>query len=98
LLTSIPLFAGTTIIAQGVAELSLVIGACGASYYLGACIGSLLIAAYETCDFSELAKVASWVGDFERKTGQSLYDFLKKQMAKNPQLSPIRRSLDLAFR
>lgn len=93
---TLPLGAGTAATAVAVSEIVAVIGACSASFYLGACIGSVLVAAYETLDCSELTKVVSWFGDLKNKLGENASDFLKSVFASNAQLSPIRKSQILA--
>ncbi|BBA36417.1 uncharacterized protein sS8_4487 [Methylocaldum marinum] len=95
---TVPVGLGTAATAAAVTEIVAVVGACAASFYLGACIGSVLIAAYETLDLRDLAKVANWMGDLAADLKKDVSDFLREVHGKHPQLSPTRKSHVLALR
>jgi hypothetical protein len=95
---TLPLGAGTAATAAATGEVVAVVGGLAASFYVGACIGSVLVAAYDTLDLSELATVLSWARDLGKKLGSSVSAFLKAALARHAQLSPIRESQVLARR
>ncbi|MCP4343066.1 MAG: hypothetical protein GY799_30330 [Desulfobulbaceae bacterium] len=93
---TIPVVAGSTVTAAAITEIVAVCGAVAASYYVGACIGSVIVAAYETLDVIELTKVASWLNDIADKLGESVDKFLDMVVSNNGKASPIRTSAVLA--
>ncbi|MDH5327979.1 MAG: hypothetical protein OEZ68_11935 [Gammaproteobacteria bacterium] len=92
---TVSLGAGGTAVAAAIGEVVAVLGACAAAFYVGACIGSLLVAAYETLDVFEMAKVASFFSDIQDKLGQALDKFMAHVLATYPKSSPIRQSVVL---
>lgn len=93
---TIPLGAGTASMALAVTEVVAAVGGLAAAAYVGACIGSVLVAAYETLELPELAKVLSWLREIEQKLGGAIADFLENALACDGRLSPIRSSVILA--
>lgn len=80
----------------GMSEVVAVVGACAAAFYVGACIGSVLIAAYETLDSADLLRVASWLKGLS--SIPNVAEFLHDVHKKHPQFSPARESIVLATR
>jgi hypothetical protein len=93
---TVPVVAGSTVTAAAVTEIVAVCGAVAASFYVGACIGSVLVAAYETLDVLELAKVTAWLSDVAIQLGESVDKFLDMVVSSNGRASPIRSSIVLA--
>lgn len=96
LFLTIPLSAGAVATASAVGEIIAVAGACSAAFYIGACIGSALIAAYETLVASELTKVANWAADLANRFGSTISQFIAYAVQQNSELSPVRKKLALA--
>jgi hypothetical protein len=92
---TVPLVAGGTAAAGAVTEIVAVCGAVAASFYIGACIGSVLVAAYETLDIFDMTKVARELSNLQDKLGDTLESFMNRIIAKYPQSSPIRQSVVL---
>lgn len=96
LLLTIPLGAEATVVAAAVGEIVAVAGAVVASFYVGACIGSVLVAAYETLAAPALVKVASWAADLADKLGSTVSQFIANAIQRHPELSPVRKSVVLS--
>jgi hypothetical protein len=71
-------------------------GAIAASFYIGACIGSVLVAGYETLDVFDICKIVSWIKEVEKSIGETIDKFIEKVIASNSQLSRMKRSVILA--
>ena len=93
---TVPLTGGATITAAAIAEIVAICGALSASIYVGACIGSVLVAAYESLDPIELTRITFWLRNITNSLGESADKFLDMVVAHNGQLSPIRASVVLA--
>jgi hypothetical protein len=95
---TVPIAAGGTAAAVAVAEIVAACGAVAASFYVGACIGSVLVAAYETLDLFEIYKIAAWLKEVENSIGEALDRFIEKAISRNPQLSTMKESIIFAKR
>ena len=96
LIVTFPIAACSTAAAAAVTEVIAVGGGLLASLYVGACIGSIIVAAYETLEVFDLIKVTSWLSEVADSLGESIDKFLEAVIAKNGQVSPIRKSITLA--
>lgn len=93
---TVPIAAGGTAVATAVAEIIAACGAIAASFYIGACIGSVLVAGYETLDVFDICKIVSWIKEVEKSIGETIDKFIEKVIASNSQLSRMKRSVILA--
>jgi hypothetical protein len=91
-----PVAGTSTAAAAATGEVVAVCGSVAASFYVGACIGSVLVAAYETLPWSELMTVVRWLDEVESKLGRSVVEFLRGLVVSDGRLSPVRTSIDLA--
>ena len=96
LFLTVPVAAGATASAAAVSEIVAACGAVAASFYVGACIGSVLVAAYETLDVNDLMKVVAWVREVSGYLEESVDHFLELIVSSNGRASPIRPSIVLA--
>jgi hypothetical protein len=91
-----PIAAGSTVAAAAIGEIIAVCGGVAAAFYVGACIGSVLVAAYETLGVFDLTKIVSWLDEVQNKLGKSVVEFMENAIANHGRLSPVRKSVVLA--
>jgi hypothetical protein len=98
LFLTIPSGAGTTALAGATTEVVSALAGFYASFYVGACIGSVFVAAYKSLDFQEMLVVLKWARDIASGLGMSVADFLRSAIHRFPQLSSLRTAVVLAER
>lgn len=96
IILTLPLEGSAVVVAAAVGDIVAACGAVAAAFYVGACIGSVLVAAYETLAVPALAKVASWAVDLGTKLGMPLWQFMEQVLNTYPRLATIRQSRQLA--
>ena len=94
LLWGFPIAARGTALAAAVAEGGAVLGALAASFYLGACIGSLIAAAIDTWGIAAFGKLRIWLAGLAKKLNMSVAQFMDYTLRSYPNLSSVRTASD----
>jgi len=93
---TIPTAAGAAATAAGVSEVVVAVGALAAAFYLGACIGSLLAAAIDTYGLPVMGKLGAWLKAMSKALNRPVGRYAFTAMMAYPELSKVRRGVDLA--
>ncbi|HKO48310.1 MAG TPA: hypothetical protein VJV79_11330 [Polyangiaceae bacterium] len=93
---TIPVAAGATALAAGISELATAVGALAASFYLGACIGSLIAAAIDTYGTAVVGTLSVWARKMSKHLKMPSGAFMLLAVMTYPELSPIRGAIDRA--
>jgi hypothetical protein len=76
--------------AAAVSEITTGIGAVAASFYVGACVGSLIMAAVQVYGPNAYGKVSGLLGKVADALDTSIGDLIETTLRKHPQAAPIR--------
>jgi hypothetical protein len=91
---TMPFVAGGAAAAAGIAEAATALGAVTASFYLGACIGSLIAAAVDVYGPTIMGTLSSWLRRMSGALQASVADFVDEQMYDYPDLAPMRQAFN----
>ena len=95
-LLTIPAASGAAAFAAGVSEVCVAAGALVASFYLGACIGCLIAAAFDVYGASAYYKLKPWMAKMGKYLQMPAGDYMFLSIMRFPELSPMRRFVDKA--
>lgn len=94
LLYTFPAAGGTAVLAGAIGEICAVGGALLASFYVGACIGSIVAAAIDVYGVKIIGTLTRWVSELTAVLDQDVAEFFDETLEDNPELAQVRTASD----
>ncbi|WP_320041742.1 hypothetical protein [uncultured Desulfobacter sp.] len=93
---TIPTAGGATALATAVGEICLVVGGLAAAFYVGACLGSLIVAVIETQGVRAAVALRRWADQISRDIGMTIDQLLTTTVQQYPLSSSMRPAVNMA--